>query len=188
MRLAIADPPYLGVAARWYGASREERKTFASRDRLRDRPTGDRRADANAWDDPEKHRRLVARLNDDFDGWAVALRWQSLPAYLGWVPEGTRICVWHKPNGVPSSSRIRTTWEPVLIWVPIGRRLWGEGPAVTDVLTCNVPPNGFVGAKPAAWTRWVLDVLGYDPHEDTVTDLFPGSGAVSSEIAQGVLL
>jgi hypothetical protein len=45
-----------------------------------------------------------------------------------------------------------------------------------------------MGAKPRAWTRWVLDMLGYDPESDTVDDLFPGSGAVSNELAQGVLL
>ena len=44
---------------------------------------------------------------------------------------------------------------------------------------CEVP-NGFAGSKPAAWTLWVLDALGYDPHADTVDDLFPGSGAVSA--------
>jgi hypothetical protein len=55
------------------------------------------------------------------------------------------------------------------------------------VLEANVG-RGFAGAKPRAWTRWVLDMLGYDPDEDTVDDLFHGSGAVAAEIAQGVLL
>jgi hypothetical protein len=34
----------------------------------------------------------------------------------------------------------------------------------------------------------VLDLLGYDPDTDTVDDLFGGSGAVTAEINQGVLL
>ena len=46
----------------------------------------------------------------------------------------------------------------------------------------------FVGQKPRQWTRWVLDMLGYDPETDTVDDLFHGSVAVAAEIAQGVLL
>lgn len=54
-------------------------------------------------------------------------------------------------------------------------------------LTEPVPATGFVGAKPARWTRWVLDALGYDPAEDTVADLFPGSGAVTNEARQLVL-
>lgn len=39
----------------------------------------------------------------------------------------------------------------------------------------------------AAWTTWVLDLLGYTPGEDTVDDLFPGSGAVAHAI-EGRLL
>jgi hypothetical protein len=31
-------------------------------------------------------------------------------------------------------------------------------------------------------------MLGYNPEEDTVDDLFHGSGAVAAEIAQGVLI
>jgi hypothetical protein len=48
---------------------------------------------------------------------------------------------------------------------------------------------GFVGAKPPAWTRWVLDALGYDPERDEVVDLFNGSGAVAGALAEaaGVL-
>jgi hypothetical protein len=34
----------------------------------------------------------------------------------------------------------------------------------------------------------VLDLLGYDAEVDTVTDVFPGSGGVAAEVAQGVLL
>jgi hypothetical protein len=45
-----------------------------------------------------------------------------------------------------------------------------------------------MGAKPQAWTRWVLDMLGYNPETDTVDDLFPGSGAIQKELNQGVLL
>jgi len=51
-------------------------------------------------------------------------------------------------------------------------------------LASDAPP----GAKPRAWTRWVLDMLGYDPDVDTVDDLFGGSGAVTAEINQGTLL
>jgi hypothetical protein len=39
-----------------------------------------------------------------------------------------------------------------------------------------------------AWTRWILDALGYDAEVDTVDDLFPGTGAVTAAVSQGVLL
>jgi len=58
---------------------------------------------------------------------------------------------------------------------------------VSNVLRCRIPDVGFVGAKPPAWTRWVLDLLGYEADSDSVDDLFPGSGSVGRELAQGVM-
>lgn len=140
MRLAIADPPYLGRAARNYGPG------------------------------------------SDLSGFGQGNN--NLRHYLAWVPNDTRVCAWHKPRSVPTGSRITPSWEPVLAYVPHGRR--GRGSLqMTDVLTAP-PPQTFVGAKPSRWTRWVLDLLGYS-EGDTVDDLFPGSGAVERELAQGVL-
>lgn len=51
------------------------------------------------------------------------------------------------------------------------------------MLVAAAPRSGFVGAKPQAWTHWVLDCLGYQPDSDMVSDLFPGSGAVAAAIA-----
>ena len=68
-------------------------------------------------------------------------------------------------------------WEAVILRQPDARRAYGTGHATGDVLSAPHPMSGFVGAKPAAWTRWVLDMLGYQPG-DEVDDLFPGSGAV----------
>ena len=62
------------------------------------------------------------------------------------------------------------------------------GGQIPDLLTCPSPRVGFAGAKPPQWTRWVLDMLGYDAETDVVTDVFPGSGMVAAAIAQGVLL
>ena len=58
---------------------------------------------------------------------------------------------------------------------------------MADRFACP-PPQTFVGAKPRPWTRWVLDMLGYDQDADSVDDLFPGSGSVAWEIAQAVIL
>ncbi|MDM4761906.1 hypothetical protein QT381_02665 [Galbitalea sp. SE-J8] len=38
-------------------------------------------------------------------------------------------------------------------------------------------PRRVVGAKPAAFCRWVFDLLGAEPQDD-FTDVFPGSGGV----------
>jgi hypothetical protein len=46
----------------------------------------------------------------------------------------------------------------------------------------------FIGAKPAAWTRWVLDAMTYDPESDEVFDMFHGSGSVTDALSQGTLI
>ena len=93
---------------------------------------------------------------------------------------------------MPTGSRPFRAWEPVLIRVPDGRRRSAPNSTlvVKDWINTAGPDQTtkFAGQKPREWTRWVLDMLGYDPEADTVDDLFHGSGAVAAEIAQGVLL
>lgn len=51
---------------------------------------------------------------------------------------------------------------------------------VRDWLACaRSMRKGTIGAKPAEFNVWLLDVLGYDPNEDTFTDLFPGSNGMA---------
>ena len=106
----------------------------------------------------------------------------------GWILRNA--IVWHKPNAMPGGGRLIERWEPVIVMIPEGRR-GGERAEVSNVLSVNAPSgrhgrNSFVGSKPAAWTRWVLDALAYDPAVDQLDDLFPGSGAVSAA-ADGML-
>ena len=187
MRLAIADPPYPvmratgGVkqrASRWYG----DNPRAAS-----DKPA-DTHPDAHKWDVDSTHRALIERLMDEYDGWAIATSPDGIRAY-GHLDPAVRIMAWVKPNAQPGSHRLRSCWEPVLLFPPASR--WsnrGGVGQVADTLVCNAPRVGFVGAKPPEWTRWVLDALTYDPTVDRVDDLFSGSGSVSAAIAQGVLL
>jgi hypothetical protein len=183
VKLCIADPPYLGRAVRWYGVG--------GCGNGKGEGQADQHAEAAIWDDPQTHRDLVKKLEKEYDGWAIAMSVHSLSTYLQEVEtdsrNGIRVCVWHKPSSYPSGSRIANVWEPVLFRVPKERRSRGTGNNVNDVLTCSPQGIGFVGAKPNAWTRWVLDVLGYT-EGDTVDDLFNGSGSVAAELAQGVLL
>lgn len=173
MRLAIADPPYLGRADRWYGTGRG---SGGGRHRADTHP------DAAAWDDPDTHRALVADLVDKYDGWALAASASSLPAILPACPPGARVMVWVVTNSVPSGSRLAGRWEPVIVQLPAGRVAHGTGLSVSDVLTVAAPRGGFAGTKPDAWTHWVLDALGYRDG-DTVDDLFHGSGAVTAATA-----
>lgn len=182
MKLCIADPPYLGRAVRWYGKDGRGRGYGIGQ--------ADNHPEAYLWDDPKTHQKLVYDLECKYDAWVIAMNVDSLPLYLETIcaqSEGIKICVWHKTDGVPSGSRIMNMWEPVLVKVPVGRRGRVRGFMVPDVISCAAP-KGFIGAKPAKWTRWVLDLMGYQSELDTVDDLFPGSSAVAYEVAQGVLL
>lgn len=178
MRLCIADPPYLGRAVRWYGAGGCGDGYGTSQ--------ADNHPEAHVWDDPQTHRDLVDQLQTHFDGWAIAMSVHSLSTYLSVVDtdsrNGIRVCVWHKPSAITSGNRITNHWEPVLVKVPEGRRGWASGKTrMKDVMSCNPPKVNFRGAKPTAWTEWVLDLMGYE-QTDEVVDLFEGSGMVSDVI------
>lgn len=71
-------------------------------------------------------------------------------------------------------------WEPVVLYVPRSRRDRATGLRVRDLLVAPVRRQGFLGSKPPEWTRWVLDMLGYDPATDELVDVFTGSGAVAA--------
>lgn len=194
MRLCIADPPYLGRAAVWYGdamTSTQNRKVVSANGRGGLVRPADYHPDAHLWDDPATHQQMVDRLITEYDGWAIAMAHDNLRAYLPMIPASVpiRIGIWTKPQTMPSGARVLNCYEPVIVRIPEGRRAsTGQTVFPRDSVTISRLNNGFPGAKPPAWTRWVLDMLGYDPETDTVDDLFHGSGAVSAEVAQGVLL
>ena len=177
MRLAIADPPYLGRAALWYGGKGRKEQGRAGRACGRGDLAPEYHADAARWDDPQAHNDLMANLEDAFDGWAVAASAKTI-THLD-IPDRARIAIWHVTNAIPDGGRVRSTWEAVVVRVPEGRRAHGTGLPVSDVLRAAHPVAGFVGTKPDTWTRWVLDMLGYRPHEDELVDMFPGSGSVT---------
>jgi hypothetical protein len=181
MRLVIADPPYppfvgsgglKNRASRWYGVGQRS---------ATDRPA-DRHPEAHRWDDPAEHRALLDMLVGNYDGFAIATSPDGLAAY-GPLPLGARVMAWVKPNAAPGSHRLLSKWEAVILYPPIGRRSNRGGVGgLSDVLIESSPRGGFVGQKPPAWTRWVLDAMSYDATTDVVDDLFPGSGAVTASI------
>lgn len=188
-RLAIADPPYPPIRAA-HPRNDKPRASFWYGDSLpscKGAPRADNHPDASEWDAPERHQRLMAELDAEFDGWAIATAHDSLPVY-GTLPRGARVMIWHKPNSIGTASRIRNVWEPVIIKPPASRlssKLMGG--SINDLLTASAPRRNFAGSKPDAWTRWVLDALGYDPATDDLVDMFPGSGSVAAAASQGAL-
>lgn len=173
MRFAFADPPYLG-RAEYYRAHH---------------------ADAMIWNDTETHRKLIDRLQAEYqNGWVLCLSERSLRTILPMCPTAARTAAWISERARFSGKAmpIRRHFEPVIF---CGGR---DGPnrAADFVITAQEPmpagsrryvldksaiSNGdtFVGRKPAAFCRWALTLLGYEPG-DRVDDLFPGTGAMTA--------
>lgn len=154
MRLAYADPPYVGQARRHY---------------LND-PSGI---------PPEEvdYPTLIEQLRG-YDGWALSCSSPSLGYLIGLAPEA-RVGAWVKPFASwKPSHRVQYTWEPVL-FVPTRPRGTKARPSVRDYVSANITlRKGTHGAKPETFVRWVIDVLGAEPG-DTLDDLFPGTGIVT---------
>ena len=162
MKFAYADPPYLGCG-RLYDAHHEN-----SRD----------------YDDPEAHRRLIARLVDEYsDGWAMSLSTPSLQTILPMCPAECRVGAWvkpfasFKPNVNPAYA-----WEPVIFYR--GRKRGRDVPTLRDWVSENITlRKGLTGAKPTAVCAWILDWLNVQPG-DTLDDVFPGTGIMTSTFQQ----
>lgn len=155
MRFAYADPPYPGKARRWY-------------------------ADHPDYAGEVDHAELVAQLVREYpDGWAMSTDGPSLRYVLGLSPDDARVAVWHRLNARPPGGERHWwwwDWEPVIV-------CGGRPSSVRTVFASGL--NGrqgrFPGGKPPGFTRWMLHLLGARI-EDTIDDLFPGSGAVGQEI------
>lgn len=161
IRVAYADPPYMGLAGRYY----------------RNEPTFAGEVD---------HGALLERLRvDAFDGWALSASAESLQVLLPMCPVGVRVCPWVKPHGVPEATRgIHNAWEPVIVWG--GRQ---RPPGVRDWLSA-LPARGggdLMGRKPLRFCCWLFDLLGMQAGDELV-DIFPGTGVVSrawAEVSRG---
>lgn len=149
LRVAYADPPYVGQSAKHYGG-----------------------AEVN-------HRLLIAHLCDEFpDGWALSLHAPSLRDLLPLCPDDCRVSPWVKPfASFKPNVNPAYCWEPV-IWRG-GRKRGRDEATVRDYYSGNITlQRGLVGVKPDGFCFWLFDLLGMERGDD-LADLFPGSGAVS---------
>ena len=194
MKLCIADPPYLGRAAVWYGEGMHISRrgvNHGGTSKISGPNPADNHPDAHLWDNIQKHAEMVDMLINNYDGWAIAMAHDNLRQYIPLIPKSVpfRIGIWTKTQTMPSGARVVNNYEPVIVRIPEGRRAASSQTIFPrDSVTIKRINNGFAGAKPPTWTRWVLDMLGYDSEVDVVHDLFQGSGLVTNEIRQGVLL
>ena len=160
MRFAFADPPYLGCGA-LYKEHHDE---------------------AMSWNDPETHRALIKRLADEYpDGWVLCLSSPSLKTILPMCPDDCRVGAWVKPFAA-----FKVNVNPAYAWEPViwrgGRRGDRTRDTVRDWLAKEITlKRGLTGAKPEAFCRWVLDLLGY-VEGDELEALFPGTGVMGRVI------
>jgi hypothetical protein len=152
LRFAYADPPYPGLAARYY------------------------RGEASFKGEVD-HSALISSLTAaKYAGWALSSSAAALRDVLPLCPPGVRVCAWVKPIGVSSATYgLHSTWEPLIV---VGGRALPGG--VRDWLRA-MPARGWgklPGRKPVAFCAWLFDCLGMLPG-DHLVDLFPGTGAVS---------
>lgn len=164
LRLAYADPPYVGMARRYYG----------------DHP--DYRGEVD-------HAALLREL-DGFDGWALSCSGPSVPQLAALaVADGrpVRLAVWHRRRPPHPNARILSSWEGVL-YVPARDIVPGSSPTPDILLGVDAPtrrtlPGRVTGMKPPRFLEWLFTLLGAMPGDELV-DMFPGSGMVSRGWAQ----
>ncbi len=147
---AYADPPYPGLAARYY----------------RHEPDFGGEVD---------HRALIVALSC-CDGWALSTSEKALRVILPLCPPQARVCPWVKPIGAsPLTYGPHGTWEPLIV-VP-GRY---ERPGVRNWLLAQPARRGGVlpGRKPIAFCAWLFQLLGMHPGDELI-DVFPGTGIVA---------
>jgi len=172
---AIADPPYIGLARRYY---RDQPDYVGEVDHGELVSLLERRrtADTGIVECPGGPERRL-------QGWALACSEASLRYLLPLVPPHptTRVCAWVKPGAVPAATYgPHGAWEAVL--VVGGRR---RRPGVRNWLRAYPARGGgtLMGRKPLAWCAWVFRLLGMVPG-DLLEDLFPGTGIVSRAWAE----
>lgn len=162
MRFAFIDPPYLGQGKLY-----------------RDHPDW-RDCDRIDW-----HASIIARADyESPDGWAYCLTSTTLQRILPVCPEGIRVAAWVKPfASFKPNVPLAYAWEPVIF--SGGRKRARAEDTRRDWLAENIAlKKGLTGAKPHAFNLWVLDsLMGFEPG-DSVDDYFPGTGGMSSAVAQ----
>jgi hypothetical protein len=149
IKVAYADPPYIGQAKKHYSCEEVD------------------------------HKALIVRLMQEYpDGWALSCSSPSLHELIPLVPRDTRIMAWVKPfASFKPGVNPAYAWEPIL--VRGGRKRDRTQPTVRDWVSANITlQKGLCGAKPDVVCYWLFDVLNLE-RGDHLDDLFPGTYQVT---------
>ncbi len=158
MRVAYADPPYLGCC----GLYKHEHGS-----------------DGLCWDEWATHHRLIEHLQTSYaDGWAMSVSSVSLQRILRICPDDVRVAAWVKPFAVfKPNVNPAYAWEPV-IWRGGRTGRNREEQTVRDWVSVPITlEKGLTGAKPEGFAWWICDLLGIQA-DDELVDLFCGTGVI----------
>ena len=151
IRVAYADPPYPGLAAKYY----RHEATF--------------RGEVD-------HAALVSSLLEEFpDGWALSTSMRGLREVLPLCPRSAHVCPWVKPHPRRATKGLHVTWEALIV---VGGRQ--QAPGMRDWLLAAPARGGgsLIGRKPLAFCAFLFDSLGLVAGDELV-DLYPGTGIVA---------
>jgi hypothetical protein len=153
LRLAYADPPYIGRAWRYYRGEEVDHDALLSR-----------LASFDGW--------ALSCASDTVPALLALAVGRGL---------AVRLAIWHRRRPPHATARILSAWEG-LIYSP-ARSVVSDRRATADVLLGvdarprPTLPGSVVGMKPPAFSVWVFELLGARPG-DELDDLYPGSGLV----------
>lgn len=157
MKIAYADPPYIGCAHLY-----KDHADFGGE---------------------VDHAELIERLESDYDGWV--LHATATPASMAILAPlvavtGARWMAWVK--GFAAFKRnvsVAYAWEPVIVKSarkPVVSKRLVMRDWILESITLR---KGLTGAKPEAVCHWAFEVVGARP-DDELIDLYPGTGSVTN--------
>lgn len=151
MKIAYADPPYPGCAHLY-----RDHKDYGGE---------------------VDHEALIRDLRENYDGFILHSSSVAIPL-LAPMMSGIRCMAWVK--GFAAFKRnvsVAYAWEPV--YVKAARKpVVSKRVVMRDWIECPITlRRGLTGAKPEKVCHWAFEMVGAHP-DDTLIDLFPGTGAV----------
>lgn len=155
MRIAYADPPYVGCAHRY-----RDHKDYAGE---------------------VDHKELALRIGSGaFDGFILHGSSTSIAEVASlFDPKVVRTMAWVK--GFAAFKRnvsVAYAWEPV--YVKAARKpVVSKRTVMRDWIECPITlRRGLTGVKPEKVCHWAFEMVGAHP-DDELFDMFPGTGAVT---------
>jgi len=136
MKVAYADPPYIGCANR-YPEKREV-----------------------------NHEELIKKLCGEFDAWVLSCSSPSLKYLLTLCPDNVRVGAWVKPFCVfKPNVNPAYAWEPV-IFRGARKRTRAVPTIRDWISASITFQKGVVGAKPPEFCFWLFELLGLNEDDE----------------------